>query len=105
MTASYTRVDKTCDKVDAQIWVVYYAFRDKFTHPFIKVRPRICGTNRELCSCQIWEKKTCGWGWSSESEPSFQKTRQLPAGAEVNNKMADVRVEGLSRCKCLLRII
>ena len=29
----------TCDKVDAQIWVVYYAFRNKFTHPFIKVGP------------------------------------------------------------------
>ena len=26
MTASYTRANKTCDKVDAQIWVVYYAF-------------------------------------------------------------------------------
>ena len=38
MTATYTWADKTCDKVDAQIWVVYYSFRDKFTHPFIKAR-------------------------------------------------------------------
>ena len=37
MTASYMRANKTCDKVYAQICVVYYAFRDKFTHPFIKV--------------------------------------------------------------------
>ena len=55
MTASYMRADKTCDKVDAQIWVVYFTFRDEFTHPFIKVRP-LCGTNRELCSCPIWKK-------------------------------------------------
>ena len=27
---SYTRPDKTRDKFDAQIWVVYYAFRDEF---------------------------------------------------------------------------
>ena len=46
-----------------------------------------------------------GRGWSSESEPSFQKPRHLPAGAEVNNKMADVRVEELSRFKYLLRIV
>ena len=39
MTASYTRTDKICDKVDAQIWVVYYAFHDEFTHTFIKIRP------------------------------------------------------------------
>ena len=39
MTASYTRPDKTRDKFDAQIWVVYYAFRDEFTHPFIQARP------------------------------------------------------------------
>ena len=37
MTDSYTQADETCDKVDAQIWVVYYAFRDEFMHPFIKV--------------------------------------------------------------------
>ena len=103
MTASYMRADKTCDKVDAQIWVVYFTFRDEFTHPFIKVRP-LRGTNRELCSCPIWRKKR-GWGWFSESEPSFQTLRHLPAGAEVNNKMTDVCVEELSRFKCLLRII
>ena len=56
MTASYMRADKTCDKVDAQIWVVYYAVRYEFTHPFIKARPRIRGTNRELCFCPIWGK-------------------------------------------------
>ena len=39
MTASYTRPDKTRDKFYAQIWVVYYACRDEFTHPFIKARP------------------------------------------------------------------
>ena len=44
-------------------------------------------------------------GWSSESEPSFQTSRHLPAGAEVNNKMADVRVEELSQLKRLLQII
>ena len=33
------------------------------------------------------------------------KNHHLPAGAEENNKMADVRVEELSRFKCLLRII
>ena len=36
MAASYTRAAKTHDKVDVQIWV---AFRNEFTHPFIKVRP------------------------------------------------------------------
>ena len=25
----------TCDKVDAQIWVVYCVFRNEFTHPAI----------------------------------------------------------------------
>ena len=39
MTASYTRPDKTFDKVDAQIWVVYYALRDECTHPFIQAQP------------------------------------------------------------------
>ena len=32
MTASYTPADKTCDKVDAQIWVVYYVFRNESIH-------------------------------------------------------------------------
>ena len=45
----HTRADKTCDKVDAQIWVVYYAFLGEFMHPFIKVcPPRTRGTNRKL---------------------------------------------------------
>ena len=39
MTVSYMRPDTVCDKVDALIGVVYYAFRDEFTHPFIKARP------------------------------------------------------------------
>ena len=50
-------------------------------------------------------KNKRGWGWSSESEPRFQTPRHLPTRAEVNNKMADARVEEFSPFKCLLWII
>ena len=71
MAASYMQADKTCDKVDAQIWVVYNAFRDEFMHPFIKYDPPIRGTNRELCSCPIWEKLTCRAGPANQNQAFF----------------------------------
>ena len=91
MTARYTRADKTCDTADAQIWVVYYGFRDKCTHPFIKV------PIESSLLAQSGKHKYVGEAGPANQNQAFKH--------RIKNKMADIRVEELSKFKRLLWII